>query len=212
MKLPRISPSILAADFSSLGTAIKQIEAGHGDFVHIDVMDGSFVPEISYGQPVVRILRPLTSLPFDVHLMTEHPENKIESFAEAGADYITFHFENTVHHHRLIEVIHQLGKKAGIAIVPSTPVAFLSEILPFVDLVLVMSVNPGFGGQKFIHLCVEKIKQLADIQKSGGNNFVISVDGGVNEKNVSLVFTAGADIVVSGTAFFSGALKWEQLK
>jgi ribulose-phosphate 3-epimerase len=212
MKVPRISPSILSADFSRLGDAIRQIEAGNGSFVHIDVMDGSFVPEISYGQPVIRALRPLTSLPFDVHLMTEHPENKIESFAEAGADILTFHLESTVHHHRIIEVIHKLGKKAGIALVPSTPVAALSEILPYIDLVLVMTVNPGFGGQQFIHLCVEKIKQLADIQRKRSNSFLISVDGGVNEQTVSLVIDAGADIIVSGSTFFSGALKWENVK
>jgi ribulose-phosphate 3-epimerase len=212
MKIPCISPSILSADFSRLGDAIRQIEAGTGGFVHIDVMDGSFVPEISYGQPVVRALRPLTALPFDVHLMTEHPENKIESFAEAGADILTFHVENTVHHHRIIQVIHDLGKKAGIALVPSTPVAAVSEILPYIDLVLVMSVNPGYGGQQFIHLCVEKIKQLSDIQKTGGNNFLISVDGGVNEQNVSHIIAAGANIIVAGSAFFSGTLKWEDVK
>jgi ribulose-phosphate 3-epimerase len=212
MKVPRIAPSILSADFSRLGDAVRQVNAGHGDFVHIDVMDGSFVPEISYGQPVVRSLKPLTKLPFDVHLMTKHPETQLDSFAEAGADYITFHFESTVHHHRLIEEIHKLGKKAGIAIVPSTPVAFINEVLPHVDLVLVMSVNPGYGGQQFISRCIEKIKQLVEIQLYDGNNFLISVDGGINEKNISLVFAAGADIVVSGTAFFSGALKWEEIK
>jgi ribulose-phosphate 3-epimerase len=212
MKVPGISPSILSADFSRLGDAIRQIEEQRGSFVHIDVADGSFVPEITYGQPVVRSLRPLTALPFDVHLMTEHPETQIESFAASGADMLTFHFENTVHHHRIIEVIHKLGKKAGIALVPSTPVAVLSEILPYIDLVLVMTVNPGFGGQQFIHLCIEKIKKLADIQSNAGNNFLISVDGGVNAQNISLVIDAGADIIVSGSAFFSGALKWENIK
>ncbi|MDR3284655.1 MAG: ribulose-phosphate 3-epimerase [Treponema sp.] len=210
-KMPRLAPSLLSADFSCLGDALRFIETRGGSFVHFDVMDGSFVPEISYGQPVIRSLKSATSLPFDVHLMVEHPETQIESFAKAGADYITFHAENTVHHRRIVQMIHGLGKKAGIALVPSTPVAAINEVIPYIDLILVMSVNPGFGGQQFIQLCIEKIKKLADIQQKKGNNFLISVDGGINEKNISLVIGAGADIIVSGSAFFSGALKWEQV-
>jgi ribulose-phosphate 3-epimerase len=208
-KQPRIAPSLLSADFSRLDDALRRIEAGKGSLVHFDVMDGGFVPEISYGQPVIRSLKPRTNLPFDVHLMVAHPETQVESFAKAGADYITFHWENTVHHHRLIQLIHDLGKKAGIAIVPSTPVAVLDEVIPLVDLILVMSVNPGFGSQQFIDSSIEKIRRLADIQQKRGNTFLISVDGGITGQNISTVTGAGADIIVSGSAFFSGALKGE---
>ncbi|MDR3311778.1 MAG: ribulose-phosphate 3-epimerase, partial [Spirochaetaceae bacterium] len=200
----------LEADFADLGGALRTIEERSAGLVHIDVMDGAFVPEISYGQPVVRALRPCTALPFDVHLMVEHPETHIESFIRAGADYLTFHLEAAVHHHRIVQMIHEQGKKAGIALVPSTPISALSEILPYIDLVLVMSVNPGFGGQQFIELSFKKIRELADIQRRSGTGFLISVDGGVNEKNCQQVFDAGADIVVSGSAFFTGALKWGQ--
>jgi ribulose-phosphate 3-epimerase len=207
-----LAPSILAADFADLGSALKIIETRHADLIHVDVMDGTFVPEISFGQPVLRSIRSRTTLPLDVHLMVEHPETHIESFAQAGADYLTFHVENTVHHHRIVQMIHALGKKAGIALVPSTPVSILSEILPYIDLVLVMSVNPGFGGQEFIQLSLKKVGELADIQTKSGLGFLISVDGGVNERNCQQVLDAGANIIVSGSAFFTGALKWGQTK
>jgi len=202
---------MLSADFSQAGTALSLIKEKHGSWVHIDVMDGTFVPEISYGEPVVRSLRPHSDLPFDVHLMIEHPETHIESFAQAGADYITFHAENTVHQHRLVTHIQSIGKKAGIAIVPSTPVECLSEILPYVDLVLVMSVNPGFGAQTLIPRCVQKITALCALRSAHGYTYRVSVDGGVNEKTVGLVIDAGADIVISGSAFFSGKLDWSAL-
>jgi ribulose-phosphate 3-epimerase len=211
MKLPLLAPSLLSADFSQAGSALSLIKEKHGSLVHIDVMDGTFVPEISYGEPVVRSLRPHSDLPFDVHLMVEHPETHIESFAEAGADFITFHAENTVHQHRIVQHIHSLGKKAGIAIVPSTPVDALAEILPYVDLVLVMSVNPGFGGQSIIPRCIEKITALKDIRTARGYAYQISVDGGITEKTAQSVIDAGADIVVSGSAFFSGKLNWGAL-
>ena len=172
-------------------------------------MDGIFVPQISYGQPIVASIRPLTKLPFDVHLMIEHPENQIESFVQAGADWITFHQEAAVHCHRIVQQIHGFGKKAGISIVPSTPISALYEILEYVDLVLVMTVNPGFGGQKLIPSCVKKITELVQFRKEYGLNFKISVDGGVNEETLPLVVNAGSDIVVSGSAFFQGKLKWE---
>jgi ribulose-phosphate 3-epimerase len=194
-----------------VGSALSLIKEKHGSLVHIDVMDGTFVPEISYGEPVVRSLRPHSDLPFDVHLMVEHPETHIESFAKAGADFITFHAENTVHQHRIVQHIHSLGKKAGIAIVPSTPVDALAEILPYVDLVLVMSVNPGFGGQSIIPRCIEKITALKGLRKAHGYAYQISVDGGVTEKTALSVINAGADIVVSGSAFFSGKLNWGSL-
>ena len=209
MKKPLLSPSLLSADFADLASAFKMIEKEGAGLVHVDVMDGQFVPQISYGQPVIQSVRRLTKIPFDVHLMVEKPELMVDSFAAAGADWITFHYEATVHIHRLVQQIHSLGKKAGISIVPSTPVHVLDEILSEVDLVLVMTVNPGFGGQFLIPSCVNKISQLADIRREKGYDFLISVDGGVNDKTVKSVVEAGADIVVSGSAFFNGSLKWE---
>lgn len=204
-----LAPSLLSADFSDLAGAVRLIEQNHASAIHIDVMDGHFVPQITYGQPVVKSIRPLTRLPFDVHLMVECPEYQVDSFAASGADWITFHLESTVHIHRLLCHIRELGKKAGIAIVPSTPVSALSEVLPFVDIVLVMTVNPGFGGQKIIPSCVEKIAALVRIREERGLSYKISVDGGVNNQTVENVVTAGADIIVSGSAFFKGEFKWE---
>jgi ribulose-phosphate 3-epimerase len=209
MNKPMLAPSLLSADFSDLAGAVRQIEQKNGSVVHIDVMDGRFVPEITYGQPVIKSLRPLTGLPFDVHLMVEHPEDQIDSFAASGADWITFHVESTVHIHRLLSRIRELGKKAGIALVPSTPVASLSEILPFTDVVLVMTVNPGFGGQKIIPQCVDKIADLVRIRNERKLSYMISVDGGVNGQTLRSVVSAGADVIVSGSAFFKGELKWE---
>lgn len=210
MKKTLLAPSLLSADFSDLAGAIRKIENDGGSIVHIDVMDGQFVPQITYGQPVIKSIRPLTDLPFDVHLMVEKPELMVDSFAEAGADWITFHYESTIHIDRLIHHIHDLGKKCGISIVPSTPVSALSQILHLVDLVLVMSVNPGFGGQSFIPYALDKISDLKKIRAERGLDFNISVDGGVNEKNFSEIAEAGADILVSGSSFFSGKLKWEK--
>lgn len=209
MKETLLAPSLLSADFADLKSAVKKIENEGGSVVHIDVMDGQFVPQITYGQPVIKSIRKLTKLPFDIHLMVEKPELMVDSFAQAGGDWITFHYESTVHIDRLISHIHSLGKKCGISIVPSTPVAALSEILPLVDLVLVMSVNPGFGGQSFIPYTLQKISQLKKIRSEKSLSFKISVDGGINEKNYAEVAEAGADILVSGSSFFSGKLKWE---
>ncbi|WP_296332101.1 ribulose-phosphate 3-epimerase [uncultured Treponema sp.] len=209
MKETLLAPSLLSADFADLKSAVKKIEDEGGSVVHIDVMDGQFVPQITYGQPVIKSIRKLTKLPFDIHLMVEKPELMVDSFAQAGGDWITFHYESTVHIDRLISHIHSLGKKCGISIVPSTPVAALSEILPLVDLVLVMSVNPGFGGQSFIPYTLQKISQLKKIRSEKSLSFKISVDGGINEKNYAEVAEAGADILVSGSSFFSGKLKWE---
>lgn len=202
-----LAPSLLSADFGNLEKSLRQIKNEGGSVVHIDVMDGQFVPQVSFGQPVVESIRKITDLPFDVHLMVERPENQVESFAKAGADWITFHLEACVHANRLAAQIRSLGKKAGISIVPSTPVASLSEMLAEVDLVLVMSVNPGFGGQKLIPSCVDKIRQLVQIRKERNLDFKISVDGGVNSETISSVIEAGADVIVSGSAFFSGKLK-----
>lgn len=179
--------------------------------VHIDVMDGHFVPPVSYGQPVISSLRKVTSLPFDVHLMTERPELSIPSFIQSGSDCITFHIEATPHADLCVDMIHKASLKAGVAICPATPVSAIEHLLPFVDIVLVMTVNPGFGGQKLIPYTVQKVSALADIQREKGYKFLISVDGGINPSTVGLVLEAGTDIVVSGSSFFSGELKWEEL-
>ena len=208
MKTQILAPSLLSADFADLGSEIKKIENNQGGAVHIDVMDGSFVPEITYGEPVIRSIRKLTKLPFDVHLMIEKPELHIDSFAKAGADWITFHWEATNHAHRVIQMIHEAGKKAGVAICPGTPVSLLSEILPSADIILVMTVNPGWGGQKIIPSCVEKVAQLKKYREEHGLNYLLSVDGGINNETLSSVIDAGTDIVVSGSCFFNGSLKW----
>ncbi|BDC93919.1 ribulose-5-phosphate 3-epimerase [Treponema bryantii] len=208
MKNQVLAPSLLSADFAELGNEIKKIENNNGGAVHIDVMDGSFVPEITYGEPVIRSIRKLTKLPFDVHLMIDKPELHVDSFAQAGADWITFHFESTAHAHRVIQMIHEKGKKAGVAICPGTPVSVLSEILPCADIILVMTVNPGWGGQKLIPSCVEKVAQLKKYREEHGLNYMISVDGGVNNETLGSVINAGTDIVVSGSCFFNGSLKW----
>ena len=205
---PILAPSLLSADFADLAGEIKKIENKGGKAVHIDVMDGSFVPEITYGQPVIRSVRKLTKLPFDVHLMIEKPELHIKSFADAGADWITFHYEATAHAHRIIQMIHEAGCKAGLAICPGTPVPVLSEILSCADIILVMTVNPGWGGQKIIPSCVEKVAALKKLREENGYDYMISVDGGVNNDTLKSVIDAGTDIVVSGSSFFNGSLKW----
>ncbi len=208
MKTQILAPSLLSADFSNLGSEIKKIENNNGGAVHIDVMDGSFVPEITYGEPVIRSIRKLTKLPFDVHLMVDKPELHVKAFADSGADWITFHFEATNHAHRIIQMIHEMGKKAGVAICPGTPITILSEILPCADIILVMTVNPGWGGQKIIPSCVEKVAQLKRYREENGLDFKISVDGGINNETLQSVIDAGTDIVVSGSCFFNGSLKW----
>ena len=209
MKTPVLAPSLLSADFSNLESAFKQIENNNGSVVHIDVMDGQFVPEITYGQPVVRTIRKLTKLPFDVHLMIERPENSIQSYIDAGADWITFHLEATPHAHRLIQKIHELGKKAGVAICPATPISALMEILECVDIILIMTVNPGWGGQVIIPSCVRKVEELKKIRAEKNYNYLISVDGGVNNKTLDLVVDAGSDVIVSGSCFFKKELNWK---
>ena len=208
MKNQILAPSLLSAAFADLGGEIKKIENNNGGAVHIDVMDGSFVPEITYGEPVIRSIRKLTKLPFDVHLMVDKPELHVASFAEAGADWITFHFEATNHAHRIIQMIHEKGKKAGVAVCPGTSLSILSEILPCADIILVMTVNPGWGGQKIIPSCVEKVAELKKYREEHGLNYRISVDGGINNDTLKSVIDAGTDIVVSGSCFFNGSLKW----
>ena len=202
-----LAPSLLSADFSRLAEELAFIEKNGGEWVHLDVMDGHFVPNLTFGAPVVRSLRGKTKLPFDVHLMVARPQDFVKDFAEAGTDYYTFHIEAAVHAHRLITEIRAAGMKPGISIVPSTPVQSLEEVLPFVDLVLVMSVNPGFGGQSMIPRCLEKITALRTYRERNNYHYVISVDGGVNAKTLASVCDAGADVVVSGSSFFSGDIK-----
>ena len=211
-----LAPSLLAADFGRLAEAVEKIEKGGGDVVHIDVMDGSFVPEVSFGQVVARSLRPLTKLPFDVHLMVQNPERQIESFAQAGADWITFHYEAAeaqaenggLSSVQLIEKIHSYGKKAGVSIKPATSVDSLKNLLEFADIILIMTVEPGFGGQKLIPECLDKVRELARLRDQLGLNYKISVDGGVNAQTLDSVLQSGVDIVVSGSAFFNGSLAW----
>ena len=209
MSTPILSPSLLSADFSDLAGALSVIESAGSGAVHIDVMDGHFVPPITYGQPVIKSIRSRTKLPFDVHLMIENPQAAIDSFIEAGADWITFHYEATAHSDLCIQKIHAAGKKAGVAICPSTPVSVLEHILPLADLILVMTVNPGWGGQSLIPYCVDKVRQLVQLRTEKDLSFKISVDGGVNQKTVNDVLAAGTDIVVSGSSFFKGELSWK---
>ncbi|WP_288568676.1 ribulose-phosphate 3-epimerase [uncultured Treponema sp.] len=204
-----LSPSLLSADFSDLTSEFKFIEEKGSSFVHVDVMDGHFVPQVSYGQPVISSIRKCTKLPFDVHLMIERPENSIVSYIESGADFVTFHIEATCHADRCVQLVHDAGKKAGIALCPATPLSAVEELLPFVDLVLVMSVNPGWGGQKLIPYTIEKIRKLADIQREKNFKYLISVDGGINQETLEDVLEAGTDIVVSGSSFFRGNLEWK---
>ena len=202
LKGPILAPSIWAADFSKLAEAMGQIEASGAEWTHLDIMDGNFVSELTFGCKMVRDLRPLSRTIFDVHLMVAHPERFIEDFAHAGADNITIHYEAALHTHRILGAIKDLGKKAGISIIPSTPVGAILEVLPFVDLVLVMTVNPGFGGQRLIPQCLEKVKTLVKLREEKGYSFLISVDGGINAETASQVRAAGVDVLVAGEAFF----------
>jgi len=197
-----IAPSILAADFASLGEGIRAVERGGASLLHVDVMDGHFVPNISIGVPVVESLRKATRLPLDVHLMIENPERYIQPFSEAGADMISVHEEATFHLDRVLAMIREHGCRPGAVINPATPVSALSEVLDSVDYVLVMSVNPGFGGQKFIPGALEKIRRLKEIRERYNHSFRIEVDGGLGPENVMEVVRAGAEILVAGTSIF----------
>jgi ribulose-phosphate 3-epimerase len=195
-------PSILSADFSKLATEIQAAERGGGSVIHVDIMDGHFVPNLTMGPPVVKSLRKVTKLPLDCHLMIENPDDFIEEFGAAGASWITVHYEACRHLHRTLQLIAQHGMEPSVAINPATRVDFLVEILPMVHHVLVMTVNPGFGGQKFIPFSLEKIRQTAALRAELGLNFRIEVDGGVAHDTIASVVEAGADLLVAGSAVF----------
>ncbi|MGD2099911.1 MAG: ribulose-phosphate 3-epimerase [Desulfobacterales bacterium] len=200
MKL--IAPSILSADFSKLGDEIKAVEAAGADWIHADVMDGHFVPNITIGPLIVEAVKAVTNLPIDVHLMIENPDNYIAAFASAGAAYISVQLEACIHLNRTIQFIKDSGAQAGVVLNPSTPVASLESILEYVDYVLIMSVNPGFGGQAFIPNSIDKIKALRKQIQDRSLNVLIEVDGGVNEKTIAAVAAAGTDVFVAGSAIF----------
>ncbi|MDX9816165.1 MAG: ribulose-phosphate 3-epimerase [Smithellaceae bacterium] len=200
MKL--IAPSILSADAARLGEEIAAVEEAGADWVHVDVMDGRFVPNITMGPAIVGSLRKTTKLPFDVHLMIKNPDAFVQSFADAGADYITVHVEAVSHLHRSIELIKKTGKKAGVSLNPATPLNLVEEILPEIDLLLIMSVNPGFGGQQFIKSSLLKIKRAHEMIERLTGKTLLEVDGGVNLQNIASIAQAGADVLVAGAAIF----------
>lgn len=201
----KLAPSILSADFSKLGADVSAIERGGAHLIHVDVMDGHFVPNISFGATVMKSLEGKTKLPFDVHLMIENPDQYVAEFITAQTEYITVHQEACTHLHRSIQLIKSLGVKAGVSINPATSLDTLEYILPEVDLVLLMSVNPGFGGQKLIPSVLEKMKTLQGIKRSRGLAFAIEIDGGVTLENVAEVVDAGAEILVAGSAVFGAS-------
>jgi ribulose-phosphate 3-epimerase len=199
----KLAPSILSANFARLGEQVAEAEAAGADWLHIDVMDGHFVPNITIGPLVVRALRPITKLPLDVHLMIEQPERYLADFAEAGADRITVHVETCPHLHRTIQQIRELGLKPGVTLNPATPLSSLEEILPEVDLVLVMSVNPGFGGQSYIPSSTVKIARLRKMLAAIGSKAELEVDGGINQDTITEIVEAGASVLVIGSAIFN---------
>ncbi|WP_456153341.1 ribulose-phosphate 3-epimerase [Mogibacterium sp.] len=200
--MAKIAPSILAADFAKLGSEVADICKGGCDFIHVDVMDGAFVPNISFGSAVMKSLNGYATAPYDVHLMIENPDQYLEEFVTDNTAYITVHYEACPHICRTLAHIKEHGVKAGVSINPGTPVSCLEAVLPFVDMVLVMSVNPGFGGQKFIPETVGKVSRLNKLRKENGYNFEIEVDGGVSDKNSGILISSGADILVAGSAVF----------
>lgn len=197
-----LAPSILSADFANLAHQIRLTELGGADWIHCDVMDGHFVPNLTFGPIVVEAVKRSTHLPVDVHLMIKNPDNLIEEFVKAGANYLTVHYEEVIHLNRTVNKIKELGCKPGVSINPSTPVHALKDIAEYVDLVLLMSVNPGFGGQSFISNVLNKIKELAELRKNLSANFLIEVDGGIDTKTILPALKAGVDVFVAGSSIF----------
>lgn len=208
----KIAPSILAANFAKLGEEVLEVEKAGAELIHIDVMDGHFVPNITMGPIVVEALRPLTNLPLDVHLMIENADQYIEAFAKTGADYITVHVEACPHLHRTIQLIRSFGVKPGIVLNPHTPIETIQHVLEDIDMVLFMTVNPGFGGQKFIHSVVPKVKQLSQIIKERNLSIEIEIDGGINEETIVPCVEAGATILVAGSAIYNAPDKAKALQ
>ncbi|MBQ5695867.1 MAG: ribulose-phosphate 3-epimerase [Clostridium sp.] len=209
----RISPSILSADFSKLGEEVIRLHDAGADFIHIDVMDGEFVPNITFGMPVIKAIRNKTDKIFDVHLMINNPQRYIDDFIAAGADILTLHYESERHLDRAIQYIKSKGVKAAVALNPATPTVVLKDIISSLDMVLIMSVNPGFGGQKFISYSLDKIKEVKEMAiKAGNPDILIQVDGGIDKSNVKEVINAGANVIVAGSAVFGDGNIEENIK
>lgn len=209
--MAKVAPSILSADFSKLGADVQEICEFGADYIHVDVMDGAFVPNISFGAGVMKSLNNVATIPYDVHLMIEDPDRYIEDFVTPNTEFITVHQEACRHLDRTIQHIHSTGVKAGVALNPATPIVMVEDVLDKVDMILIMSVNPGFGGQKFIPRALDKIRRLDEIRKANGYDFVIEVDGGVNLQNCEELKSVGTDILVAGSAVFKAESRKESI-